>query len=220
MAPATERADVYAIGALTYLALSGRPPFSGERADAVFFQQLEGRYDPLTEVADVPAAFDPIVARALSLEPSERHPSVEAFRRELLAAHDSLQRTYLGTRVFVVDDDIDQMVHTSSLVREALPQATVLGYSDARGALREAEVDVPDIAVVDLEMPEINGVELTAAFKSHGESQRTHVVTVTGVGSARDWEVLQHLGVSGFLTKPVDEAELASLMRHLAVSDL
>ena len=55
---------------------------------------------------------------------------------------------------------------------------------------------------------------VAAALKAGSSGQRVHVVMLTGVGSARDWEVLRHLGASGFLLKPVDEAELAFFRSH------
>jgi len=214
-----ERADVYAVGALAYNLLTGQPAFAAESVNATLQRQLDGDLEAPSSIAEVPAAFDDILTRALHRDPRARHASAEALRRELSAACDALVRHYPDTTVFVVDDDDELRRHASALVSRALPGARVYPFRDGRDALQGAEqLGMPDIAVVDLEMPSINGVELTAAFKAQPDSG-VDVVMVSGVASARDWELLQRLGASGFLLKPVDESELSALMRRLAIAD-
>lgn len=219
-ARATERGDVYAMGASVYQMLTNTKPFEAESLGGMFDRQLRGDHRPPSTVADVPQNLDDIIGRAMSVDPAERQPSAEALRRELLAACESVPRAYAGTTVHVVDDDAELLAHTASLVQQVLPEASVLTFSDPRHALEAAEHRVPDITIVDLEMPGLNGIELTSALKTSPEGQRIQVVMLTGVGSARDWEALRHLGASGFLLKPVDEAELSSLLRCLAVADV
>ena len=219
-AVATERVDIYALGALTYELLTGTPPFRADSVKETFARQLDGNQRAPSSCADITEVFDDIVNRALSISPSDRQPSAEAFRRELLAACDTLPRTYSGTTVHIVDDDVELLAQTAAITERVLPGAAVLTFSDPRAGLEASEASPPDITIVDLEMPSINGMELTASLKAGSSGQRVHVVMLTGVGSARDWEVLRHLGASGFLLKPVDEAELASLLRCLAAADL
>ncbi len=218
-ARATERGDVYAMGATAYQMMTNRKPFAAKTLREMFDRQLRGDHAPPSTVADVPETLDDIIGRAMSVNPAARQPSAEALRRELLAACETVPRSYATTTVVVVDDDAELLAHTTSLVEQVLPGAAVLSFDDPRRALEAAEGRVPDIAIADLEMPGMNGLELTAALKSSPEGQRIQVVMLTGVGSARDWEALRHLGASGFLLKPVDEAELSSLLRCLAVAD-
>jgi serine/threonine-protein kinase len=86
-APADARADVFALGALTYTLLSGRKPFPGVTPQALTASVLEN--DPEAPHAvrpEVPPAASNAVLRALAKSPAERTPSVEAFRHELTSA--------------------------------------------------------------------------------------------------------------------------------------
>jgi serine/threonine-protein kinase len=215
-----ERADIYAVGALAYRLLTRSSAFASESVADTLQKQLDGDLLLPSVAGEVPEVFDDILVRALSRDPDERQPSAEALRRELGAARDALPRTYHQTTVFVVDDDPDLCEHARRLILRAMPRVNVRVYPDGRRALDAVEREgLPDVAVLDLEMPDINGVELTAALKSQPGGGQVEVVMLTGAGSARDWELLQRLGASGFLSKPVDESELSALMRRLAVPD-
>lgn len=212
-----ERADVYAVGALAYRLLTGSAPFVGDSVSDTLQRQLDGEVVPASQTGHLPEVFDAILARALHRDPRRRHPSAEALRRELGAACDGLERDYTHATVFVVDDDELLRRKTTTLVSKALPGASVYPFADGRDALQGADqLGLPEIAVIDLEMPAVNGVELTAALKSRRDGALVDVVMLSGVASARDWDLLQRLGASGFLFKPVDEAELSAIMRRLA----
>ena len=77
------RADVHALGAVAYVLLTGR---------LVRDEGLQGMLDPRlppapSTVADVPAALDPVILRALALRPDDRWPGVDSFLAALDRAH-------------------------------------------------------------------------------------------------------------------------------------
>jgi serine/threonine protein kinase/DNA-binding NarL/FixJ family response regulator len=77
-APADNRADLYAVGAVLYELLTGQPPFTGDDPMAVFSQVLNA---PLTSprVLDpsIPAEVERVVVRLLAKDPAERYASAE-----------------------------------------------------------------------------------------------------------------------------------------------
>ena len=170
---------------------------------------------PSARRARLPPDFDEVVLRALARNPERRTPSVEQFRNELSRARSALARTYEGGNVVVVDDDADVRDLLANIIADALPGARVTPFESAQDALKASIAEPPSIAIIDLEMPGMNGVELTAALRAAPETQRIGIVVVTGVGSARDWQVLQHIGANGFQLKPVEPTSLAALVRTL-----
>jgi serine/threonine-protein kinase len=82
--PATPASDLFALGAVTYEMLAGRPVFAATTPVALVEAQ---QVQPLP-IEGVPGALDAAVRTALSAEPSARQRSVEAFAKQLRAAID------------------------------------------------------------------------------------------------------------------------------------
>ncbi len=80
-------ADLYALGAVAYHCLAGRPPFEG--GDAVSIALRHVTDEPPALPADVPPAVRALVARALSKDPARRHPSAAAMAAAASAADDA-----------------------------------------------------------------------------------------------------------------------------------
>jgi eukaryotic-like serine/threonine-protein kinase len=80
------RADVYALGAMIYFALTGQAPFSGESAFAVMMAHARDPVVPPSKVRPgVPDDLEQVVLRCLAKKPGERFPSVRALSDALAA---------------------------------------------------------------------------------------------------------------------------------------
>lgn len=81
------RSDVYSLGVVLWEVLTGRMAFRCDTELATMRAVVEGDIEPVHEVRpSVPAEISAVVARALSVNPEERHPTAAAFRRALLDA--------------------------------------------------------------------------------------------------------------------------------------
>jgi serine/threonine-protein kinase len=81
-----ERADLYALGAMMYCALTGRPPFEGNNAFAVMMAHARDPVTPPRAVRpDVPADLEQVVLCCLFKRPEDRYPSAEALGEALAA---------------------------------------------------------------------------------------------------------------------------------------
>ena len=78
------RADIYALGTLTYEMLAGEPPHTGRSAQAIITKVMSGEVRPLTAVRpSVPAHVAGAVQRALARVPADRFPNAAEFARAL-----------------------------------------------------------------------------------------------------------------------------------------
>ncbi|MBL9020384.1 MAG: serine/threonine protein kinase, partial [Myxococcales bacterium] len=85
--PVDARTDVYALGALAYHLVCGRPPFSGDNAIAIGFAHLsESPLPPRQIRKDVPANLEAAILAALAKSPDERPASARAFLDKATAA--------------------------------------------------------------------------------------------------------------------------------------
>jgi serine/threonine-protein kinase len=91
------RADIYALGAMMYHALTGQPPFQGESVFAVMMAHGRDPVVPPSEVRPgVPNDLEQIVLRCLAKKPADRYPGVKDLGNALASCHaagewDSLQ---------------------------------------------------------------------------------------------------------------------------------
>ena len=83
----TAATDIYALGILTYVMLSGRSPFGGGDVTAILTRQLHEPPRPLrTYQPDIPAQVEEVIFWSLAKEPSERPASAGAYARSLREA--------------------------------------------------------------------------------------------------------------------------------------
>jgi serine/threonine-protein kinase len=83
------RADIYALGAMMYFALTGKPPFTGESPFEVMMAHARDPVVPPSQVRPgVPVDLEQVILRCLAKRPEGRFPSVRALA-EALAACDS-----------------------------------------------------------------------------------------------------------------------------------
>jgi serine/threonine protein kinase len=82
------RADVFALGAVLYFLLAGRPPYHGESALAAIEAARAGAPAPLRSIADVPRPLASICAKAMAREPDARYPSAQALAADIEACVD------------------------------------------------------------------------------------------------------------------------------------
>jgi eukaryotic-like serine/threonine-protein kinase len=92
--PATERTDVYALGELLYLLVTGRAPFTTMSVDELRRKQLNGvPAAPRKVNAAIPRALEVIIGRCLAKQPADRFASVNDLRAALVRLRESLGGT-------------------------------------------------------------------------------------------------------------------------------
>src|SRR4030042_828674 len=112
-------------------------------------------------------------------------------------------------KVLMVDDEED-FVNTLAermRMRDLSPELALSGEQ----ALERVEDDIPDVMVLDLKMPGIDGMEvLRRVRKAYPQVQ---VVILTGHGSEKDEAEARRLGAFAYLQKPVDMEKLIKTLR-------
>jgi DNA-binding response OmpR family regulator len=119
----------------------------------------------------------------------------------------------MNRKVLVVDDDPS--------VRKLLNQTLEMeGYSvataaDGEEALEELPASKPDVVVLDVMMPKLNGLDVLDRIRRNPETSTLPVILLTAKSSKEDvWEGWQR-GVDYYMTKPFDVEELLRFIEYV-----
>lgn len=120
----------------------------------------------------------------------------------------------MATRILIAEDE-PNIVESLSFVlgREGFEVAAAL---DGVAALERLGADPPDVMILDLMLPRLNGFEVLKRVKSDPALRAIPIVVLTAKGQAHDRRMAEGLGVDGFMTKPFSNRELVELVRQLA----
>jgi DNA-binding response OmpR family regulator len=117
-------------------------------------------------------------------------------------------------KVLVVDDEVNIVVSLEFLIRQA-------GYSlrtayNGQQALEEVAVFLPDLVLLDVMMPKINGFEVCRRIREHPDWQHIKVIMLTAKGREVEMTKGLDLGADAYIIKPFSTKELmAEIRRHL-----
>ena len=118
-------------------------------------------------------------------------------------------------RVLVVDNDSDIRLLLSTLMRRADIEAGVAASGPEALEMLAAD-PLPDIVLLDIQMPDVDGYEILASIRADPRTHDVPVVICTVKGHpgemARGWE----LGCDGFVAKPFDNSQLIEQISAVA----
>ncbi|MDQ3327111.1 MAG: response regulator transcription factor [Chloroflexota bacterium] len=114
-------------------------------------------------------------------------------------------------KVLIADDDADLLdILAYSLQREGFEVVSAL---DGRQALARVATEQPDLAVLDVNMPEVDGFEVCRRLR---EESSIPIIMLTSRGDDEDIVTGLDLGADDYMTKPYSPRELVSRVRALA----
>src|SRR5690606_23112142 len=91
----------------------------------------------------------------------------------------------------------------------------VITSKDGEEAWNHIKRFVPDVVLLDIQMPKLDGYELCERIREHGVTRHTPVVFVTSQDTPADLEKSFNVGANEFLAKPVDPDDLRQLLKRI-----
>ncbi|MDB9374245.1 response regulator transcription factor [Nodularia sphaerocarpa] len=115
--------------------------------------------------------------------------------------------------VLIVEDSMAQREMMTDLLEAS--GLTVTHANDGLEALAAIETSPPDLVILDIVMPRMNGYELCRRLKSHPKTQNVPVVICSGNSQEFDryWGMKQ--GADAYIGKPFQETELVGIVKQL-----
>ena len=119
-------------------------------------------------------------------------------------------------KILAVDDNFDNLIIIQALVSESFPNATIFNALNGKEALKQAEKEIPDVILLDVVMPEMDGFEVCKRLKSDPNLSDIPVVFVTALKDDKESRIKAlEVGAEAFLAKPIDQSELVAEIRAM-----
>ncbi|WP_277985507.1 methanogen output domain 1-containing protein [Methanolobus psychrotolerans] len=112
----------------------------------------------------------------------------------------------------MVDDEIMNIELLTAYLEE---KYTVITATNGKKALDIVSEEKPDVVLLDVMMPEMNGYQVCENVKMDSKTQFTPVIMVTALSGRDDWIAGIEAGADEFLTKPVNKMELLTRINSL-----
>jgi len=109
-------------------------------------------------------------------------------------------------KILVVDDEPD-LVNTVQC-RLKWHRCEVITASNGKEGLEKAISERPDLILLDLNMPVMNGHEMLKRLRNHPDAKNTPVIMLTALCEAQDIAAVSSYGIADYVTKPFDFTEL------------
>ena len=119
-------------------------------------------------------------------------------------------------RIMVVDDNADAAVTLTHLLELLGHHATAV--IDARNALAVAREVRPQIAILDINMPYVNGLQLARLFREEAELKDCRLVALTAMDGMDYREMIRQAGFDAHVRKPADATLLRAIIAQFQES--
>lgn len=209
--PLRTRADVYSLGCVAYELLTSRPPFDPAKGRILLQHVTAPAPPPSSRRRGLPKSLDDVILRALAKDPSDRTPTAQAFRRELRAARTGDREP---VRILVAEDHDDFREALGIALTGEFPDAELELFADGQSALEAFDNKRPSVAILDLRLPGLDGMQLTSLFRARDPGATIPIIILTASGGPEEWRRLSDMGANRFLVKPVVLDDVVTLVRR------
>jgi two-component system alkaline phosphatase synthesis response regulator PhoP len=116
-------------------------------------------------------------------------------------------------KILIVDDEIDTLLPLKRSLE--VEDYIVVGASNGKEALVKARTDIPDLILLDLMMPEMDGYEVCSKLKKDELTKNIPVIMLTAKDAVREKVKGLDIGADDYVTKPFNLNELKARIKSV-----
>ncbi|MBE9012761.1 response regulator [Pseudanabaenaceae cyanobacterium LEGE 13415] len=125
----------------------------------------------------------------------------------------NLERTLNKPIVLAVDDNLDNLVLLEFQLA-AVADCAIVTAATGKAALHMAQHSHPDLILLDIQLPDISGIEVAQQLRQRPHTATTPIVALTALARNEDRDRILNSGCNAYLTKPYDLDDLQAVVTH------
>ena len=122
----------------------------------------------------------------------------------------------VGTTILVVEDSFTNLKLVEALLKRQ--GFNVLAASNAQEALAILKHAHPELILLDLQLPDMDGLQLARLLKKDADTKNIKIIALTASSQPKDKESARESGCDEYITKPFDTRELLEAISKLVAS--
>lgn len=129
--------------------------------------------------------------------------------------HETSVLTNAGKVIFIVEDNKINMLLAKTLVKQILPNAEIIELENGKLALEKAQSVLPDLILMDIQMPVMNGYESALAIRQLPNTANIPIIALTAGTVVGEKEKCIESGMNDYIPKPIDKELLGKIIKDL-----
>ncbi len=115
--------------------------------------------------------------------------------------------------ILIADDNADNILLIRAILRRAALDVEFVDAQTGQEVLDFVATRIPDLILLDMKMPQMDGLEAAMALKSSAQTRHVPIIAVTAQAMVGDREKAIEAGCSEYITKPIDRALLVDTVK-------
>ncbi|KQT18185.1 hypothetical protein ASG31_05480 [Chryseobacterium sp. Leaf404] len=116
-------------------------------------------------------------------------------------------------KILIAEDNAVNLLLTKTYLKDILPQALIIEAKDGVEAVERYQKENPDLIIMDIQMPQLNGIDATKQIRSMEKNIEIPIIALTAGSLPGEKEKCMQSGMSDFLTKPLLKQTLSDMLR-------
>ncbi len=214
--------DLYALGVIGFEMLTGERPYDATSVPALW-DLMQAAPAPQVDAfrEDVPPALSAVIRELMHQDPAARPQSAEGLAWLLKQIRDG-RATAASTEpgddldVLIVEDDKELARVLHFYAKKALGDVHARFAADGEKAIERMREKEPDIILLDIHMPKMNGIEVCMYMRGERLAEDASIISVSAGAQQHDVQLLHQLGIHHFVPKGVDLGKrLGEILREV-----
>lgn len=120
------------------------------------------------------------------------------------------------TKILAIDDMMADLISLKTFLQDAFPDAVLYTETDGHKGIEMAIAKDPDVILLDILMPKIDGFEICRQLKEDKRVKDIPVIFITGINANKDIRIKAlEVGAEAFVSKPIDVSELTAQIKAM-----